>query len=360
MYIYYTTVVISCSLFTFSNCLFSSSHSHSGPGAIASDFLWSVAPATDLMIPELQYSIANSTANAMMQAWNSLQPAAIDIGVAELLGVTVNRRAPNPWVQPDTIDPHLGIIRVDDANGNPIATVWNFAIHGTCYGPDNMYYSGDIMGKACEMIESQVGGIALFINADAGDIDPAPQMCDPQPNFKGSQVIANAVQNARLQLKPTSSNVQINAASVTINFGPTNLNATLGRFDNCTTGGTLDICAICAILRCDLNAHLYSSWIQNTPKFTAFSFVINGRSTVTVSMPGEALLELGWWIRNDTLAMGFNQTLLTGYSNNHMGYFATPNEYDWGGYESQLTLWGIDTANMIREGCKSAATKVIT
>ena len=30
----------------------------------------------------------------------------------------------------DSIDPHLGIIRVDDIEGSPIATVWNFAIHG--------------------------------------------------------------------------------------------------------------------------------------------------------------------------------------------------------------------------------------
>ncbi len=36
-------------------------------------------------------------------------------------------------------------------------------------------------------------------------------------------------------------------------------------------------------------------------------------------MPGEALVELGWWIRNDTLALGFDQTFLLGYSQNHMG-----------------------------------------
>jgi hypothetical protein len=29
------------------------------------------------------------------------------------------------------------------------------------------------MGKACEFIEKSVGGVALFVNADAGDIDPS-------------------------------------------------------------------------------------------------------------------------------------------------------------------------------------------
>jgi len=339
---------------------FSSSHSHSGPGALSSDFLWSVAPATDLLIPELQESLSNSTATAMMQAFNSLDTAAIDIGMGNLVGVTQNRRADiSPYVTSGSIDPHLGVIRVDDASGNSLATVWNFAIHGTCYGPDNMYTSGDIMGKACEDIENILGGVALFINGDAGDIDPTNAACSNAPSFNGSQIIANAVASVHKTLNPTSTNVLMQAASNTVSFGPTDLNATLGRFDNCTSGGPLDICTFCEILRCDLNPHLYSSWIDQFPRFTAFSFVINGISTVTVSMPGEALLELGWWIRNDTFDMGYNQTFLTGYSNAHMGYFATPNEYDIGGYESQLTFWGIETAARIRAGAKSVASLVI-
>jgi hypothetical protein len=31
---------------------------------------------------------------------------------------------------------------------------------------------------------------------------------------------------------------------------------------------------------------------------------------------------------------------------------------DWGGYESQLTFWGENTAKMVRDGCKSVATQV--
>ncbi len=90
-----------------------------------------------------------------------------------MTGVTQNRRAPNPWVRRDTIDSNLGVIRIDSASTNePIATVWNFAMHGTCYGPDNMKFSSDIMGATCDNIESKIGGVALFINADAGDIDP--------------------------------------------------------------------------------------------------------------------------------------------------------------------------------------------
>lgn len=52
-------------------------------------------------------------------------------------------------------------------------SVWNFAIHGTCIGPSSLLSSADIMGGANTAIEEMVGGVALFINADAGDIAPS-------------------------------------------------------------------------------------------------------------------------------------------------------------------------------------------
>jgi hypothetical protein len=52
------------------------------------------------------------------------------------------------------------------------------------------------------------------------------------------------------------------------------------------------------ILKCDANIHLPESWVEEYPRFTAFLFQINGVSTGMVTIPGEALVELGWWIRN--------------------------------------------------------------
>jgi len=144
-----------------------------------------------------------------------------------------------------------------------------------------------------------------------------------------------------------------------IPFGPTNLNITLQRLNNCTTGGPLDICRICAILNCDENAHLPSSWIAENPVFSAVRIKANNKNTVIVSIPGEALVELGWQIRNDTQDLKFDYTFLQGYTNDHMGYFATPNEYEIGDYEGLLTFWGIDTTDRIRSACKTVASAVV-
>jgi len=344
----------------FENCVFSSSHSHSGPGAVSSDFLWSVAPAVDLLVPSIQRQLATSMAEAMLSAQKNLQPAQMGIGTGYLVNVTRNRRCGiSPVCKCDTIDPNLGIIRVDQPDGTPIATVWNYALHGVCYGPDNMYFSSDIMGGASDNIEKLVGGIALFVNADAGDIDPSGLSCsgDKPVNFHGAITIANAVQQERESITTTSS-VNIAAVSQVVEFGPTNLNATFGRFDNCTNGGPLDICTICAILRCDADVHMPEAWITNTPRFTAIAFGLNGENDVLVTLPGEPLLELGWQVRNDTQKLGFDHTILAGYSNAHMGYFATPNEYDVGGYESQLTFWGIGTTDKVRAGAYEVASSV--
>jgi hypothetical protein len=46
------------------------------------------------------------------------------------------------------------------------------------------------------------------------------------------------------------------------------------------------------------------------------------------------------------------------YSNDHMGYFATSREYEVGGYESLLTLWGEGTASKVRQSMNMVASKV--
>lgn len=68
----------------FENCIFSSSHSHSGPGAVSAEFLWSIAPATDLLIPDVAEQMAEDMAQAMLQAWQKRQPAQMDIGIGNL------------------------------------------------------------------------------------------------------------------------------------------------------------------------------------------------------------------------------------------------------------------------------------
>jgi len=317
-----------------------------------------IAPASDLIIPSLQRKLAQTIASALLQARNSRQPVKMGIGKGYLTGVTHNRRADiSPYVTFGTIDPHLGVVRVDKLDGTPLATIWNYAVHGICFGSSNMKFSGDIMGYTSDLVEEGIGGTTLFINADAGDVNPDGELCTGAPKCAGGPKIAAAIIKERASLV-TTDDVKIRVASQIIPFGFTSLNITLERVTNCTSGGPLDICTICKILDCDLNLHLNNAWVENEPRFTAASFELNGNITVMVTVPGESLVELGWQIYNDTLKMGFDSTFICGYTNNYMGYFAPPNEYDIGGYESQLSFWGRNTAEIVRASVSTVALRI--
>jgi hypothetical protein len=202
----------------------------------------------------------------------------------------------------------------------------------------------------------------MFINADAGDIDPVEStMCVPRSQstpMLGSKLMAQKAISIRANIT-TFPTLALEYNSQIVPFGPTDLNYTLSRFNNCSSGGFLDICTFCAAVRCDANLHLPSSWIENAPRFTAVKFTTgDSKNWLLATLPGEPLLELGWQVRNISKDLGFDGMILAGYSNSHMGYFATPDQYDIGGYESQLTLWGIDTTALMANALETVASKI--
>lgn len=52
-----------------------------------------------------------------------------------------------------------------------VLPTWNF--HVSVLLLLDLFLTADIMGYANALIEQQTGSLALFVNADAGDIDPA-------------------------------------------------------------------------------------------------------------------------------------------------------------------------------------------
>ena len=63
-----------------------------------------------------------------------------------------------------------------------------------------------------------------------------------------------------------------------------------------------------------MNAHMPQTWITNKPQFTAFEIAFAAKKSVFGTMPGEPLLQLGWWFRNETIKMGWDTTFLVGYA----------------------------------------------
>ena len=91
----------------------------------------------------------------------------------------INRRAVDVdgkatlGLNPDgEVDRLIGLIRLDKADGSPMALIANYAIHGTVFGPANLEISGDAPGIVSTYVEQKTGVPLVFINGAAGNLAP--------------------------------------------------------------------------------------------------------------------------------------------------------------------------------------------
>ena len=129
------------------------------------------------------------TFDAVQRAAESLEEVTIGVGAGHEDRWIINRtlrttdgrgwtiRQANPCPPDDEvaglgpIDPEIGIIRVDRADGSPLAVVYNFACH-PLVGVPGHYVTANFPGFASEVIEASLGGgaMALFLQGTGGDV----------------------------------------------------------------------------------------------------------------------------------------------------------------------------------------------
>ena len=81
----------------------------------------------------------------------------------------------NPDRQPTKpVDQTVTVIRVDAANGTPIAVLVHYACHPVVLGSDNQQYSADFPAIMNRVVETEVRGkpMSFFIQGAPGDINP--------------------------------------------------------------------------------------------------------------------------------------------------------------------------------------------
>jgi hypothetical protein len=68
------------------------------------------------------YPLHNRIADAIVEAYETRRPARLGCGFGQLVGYNINRR----WLNRPA-DPSVGVMRVDDAAGKPLAVLGNYA-----------------------------------------------------------------------------------------------------------------------------------------------------------------------------------------------------------------------------------------
>ena len=145
--------------------LFSATHTHSGPGA------WGHSIFERLYAGDYDEEVFNLLVRryvqAIITAYNSLQPGKVAIGRIEAEAFIRNR-----LIKGGVVDPELNVLVVFDATGRERVYLVSYSAHATTLGADNLLFSGDYPGYLQRYIEAKTSAKAIFLAGAVGSMSP--------------------------------------------------------------------------------------------------------------------------------------------------------------------------------------------
>ena len=315
-------------------------HTHSapevGPGGMAKVFLPERyehridEPYTDFVVDELLAAIE--------QARTRLQPATLGLGWG-YSSANINRRARDIdgttrlGMNPDgAVDRRIGLMRVDDLAGAPIALVANYPIHGTVLGGESLVISGDAPGVTAQYVEEQLGAPMLFINGAAGNLAPIYSVY-PSPRAghlsEFRRLLGDRILAANALIKSPLTEVDLEMAEHIVEI-PMKAGLAwaedLKRYHRVDAAGRDQVRMPIRVLK--LNREL-AIWAAPIELFCEISNEIRDRSP-------------------------FPFTFYYGYTNGWLGYLMTDEERAYGGYELRVSPFAPGADDVLKQAVLSA------
>jgi neutral ceramidase len=288
--------------------LLSASHTHSGPGAFLDAGLFAVL-AVDRLDAEVRDAIVGALVEAVRRAEQGKRPARLGADISPGPPLTVGRlEAP--------IDRSLAVLKVTAEDGQPLAVVWNYAIHGTMLSARNLRLSGDVMGLAARQIERELGVPALFVNGALGDVSPAGHGVSEAE--AAARTLAGAVVTVWSGIRPAPP-ARLASQTARVELGPPGLSlrGCLGRWVPGALAVPLD-----GLLPAD-----------------AELVAVAAGDTAWVAVPGELQSALGQSIRRGA-SPPWPHVFVAGLTNDYLGYFLTPEAAAGSSYVACVNLFG--------------------
>jgi hypothetical protein len=148
------------------HAFFGGSHTHHGPVLELTDAEGKGKGKFDAAI-RYYADLENALVQVVLEAAGRLQPARLSVGATQLEGFNRNRHSK---LGTKPVDRELAVLRVDDMDGEPIAVVVNFPAHPTSIPDENLEWSADYPGALKATVETELGGVAIFMQGAAGDL----------------------------------------------------------------------------------------------------------------------------------------------------------------------------------------------
>jgi len=285
------------------NILIGATHTHSAPDA------YGFPNENGEILADMDYLnwCVEQIADAVNEATKNLEPAALKIAVGEARGkIAYNYYAPQLY------DPRCGVIQAIHTEGKNegkvISTLVNYAIHPEVIGPERGILTPDLCGPLYDKIESEVGGIAIFMNSAQGGMVTADtrRPGDQEANnweecIRIGELLADQaltiIEPAELQEDPI-----LNCTSKVIKF-PVESPMMRALIDNSV-----------------MKLNLSDDYIINTT-----INLVNVGTAQILTIPGEALPNIGYYLKRN---MNTQDAFLFGLTNDAFGYIMTKEDFN--------------------------------
>ena len=248
--------------------------------------------------------LVEQTAEAINEAYNNIQPAYLKVAVGEAKGkIAYNAYAPKLY------DPRCGVMQFISAEDNKtISTLINYASHPEVIGSDRGICTPDFVGPLYNKIESQVGGIALYMNgAQGGMVTADNRREDGKEENDWNECIRIGELLADESLRIIS--------GAEIQKDP-NLFVTNKEFDIPIESDLMKHILKHAILDYKLSSdNAVTTWMN----------LLNIGNAQIITIPGEALPNIGFYIKRH---MKTESPFLFGLTNDAYGYIITKEDFN--------------------------------
>ena len=316
-----------------SDVMFMASHTHSGP-VIDEDYD---------QIPEWEQRALDKIVQTIGTARGRMKEARIGVGYGQaILGHnrryvqsdgTIRMLWRNSTGQPTgVIDPTVGVIRVDDRQGAPLAILVNYACHPVVFGPDNLRYSADYPGAMARFVEQSWAErpVCFFLQGAPGDINPMldktplAENADAEMRTLGESLGREVVRVSRSIQTETPSAPELNYLSEELSFKNRWSQESLGNAIVAAYGPN--------------PAKRYFRYL-NDPIAAPVSTLVINRQIALVGLPGEPFVGLQLMLKQRS---PLPATFLCGYSNGYIGYFPTIRDAVAGGYGANTIVTRVE------------------
>jgi hypothetical protein len=266
--------------------------------------------------------ISNLLVAGAKDALAKLEPARLASGTGMSMA-NINRRAldfdgkTSLGLNPDgPVDRQIGLLRIEKANGSPLALIANYAMHGTVLSGQFMQISGDAQGTVAAYVEQKLGAPMLYINGAAGDIAPIYSVY-PTPRA-GHLTQFNVMLGDRI----LAANGAMGAATDGVKLSADEKWVETPRKKGLDWPD-------------DLPAYSRSD-ASGTPLVRLPIRFLKLNDTVIWSAPVEMFCEISIHVRNRS---PFANTFFFGYTNGWIGYLPTKAGFAAGGYEPTTSVF---------------------